>query len=330
MIKIALLSAAHMHVYGYAEALKKIPDVHVLGIYDDQVERAEAFAKRTGLAKVDKVEDLLQEADAVIICAENANHLRYVELAVSYGKPILCEKPLAAVLKHGKRILQITSDACVPLYMSLPVRFSTSIQKLKSTVQSGSIGRIVAMTGTNHGSVPGGWFEDVALSGGGAVADHIPHVVDVMRLVNGSEVVEVYAEIAAGNFAKTIDDSAILTMTWADGTFSTLDPSWSRISGMYPEWGDFTLEVVGTQGVAYVDISAQKIDRFGSDSPNHRFLTYGDNMDFYMVEEFISCVREKRLSDWLATGEDGLHALAVTAAAYQSAKTGKPVAIKDV
>lgn len=109
------------------------------------------------------------------------------------------------------------------------MRFVSSVQQARILVQRGGVGRVVSMSRTKHGTAPGGWFEDLQLSGAGAVADHVPHVLDMMRWIHGADVAEVYAEISSGDFADGIDDSGILTMTWTDGTFSTLDPSWSRI-----------------------------------------------------------------------------------------------------
>ena len=327
MTRIAILSVAHMHAQSYCRALQSIQSVQISGVYDDDAPRAKRFAERNGLHPSTDLEDLLSSSDAAIICAENRHHLRYIEAAARAGKPVLCEKPLSSDRETGRRISEVIHSSQIPFYLALPMRFVSSVQEARAAVTSGAIGRVLAMQGTNHGSVPQGWFLDDALSGGGAVADHVPHVVDLMHWMIGKEVTEVYAEIDSGDFTSSIDDCAILTMTWADGTFSTLDPSWSRIQGVYPEWGDVTLEVVGTQGVVSVDALAQKVDSFTQSTPNHRHISYGDDADFYMIHEFVSCVRQGTPSKVLATLSDGMHALRVTHAAYESAKTGQPVTV---
>lgn len=329
MTRVAILSVAHMHAHGYCRALQTLPDVQIAGVYDDDATRATTFAKEHDITYSADLGALLSDSDAVIICAENRNHLRYIKEAAKHGKPILCEKPLSSDLETGYEISEVVQSSNVPFYLALPIRFVSSTQQARHAVTNGAIGRILAMQGTNHGSVPGGWFLDPSLSGGGAVADHVPHVVDLMRWISGQDVTEVYAEIQSGDFAPSIDDAAIVTMTWSDGTFSTLDPSWSRVSGMYPEWGDVTLEVVGTEGVVSVDAYAQKVDFYTDSAPNHRHVSYGDDADLHMVQEFVSCVRQGTPSNILATLKDGMHALRVAHAAYESARTGQPVKLQN-
>ena len=41
--------------------------------------------------------------DGVIVCAENAEHRRLVELAAAAGAHVLCEKPIATTLADATR-----------------------------------------------------------------------------------------------------------------------------------------------------------------------------------------------------------------------------------
>ncbi|MGI6624783.1 MAG: Gfo/Idh/MocA family protein [Limnochordia bacterium] len=49
--------------------------------------------------------------------------------------------------------------------------FSTPVVRAKEVIESGAIGKVVAINGTNHGRMPPGWFLDPELAGGGAVFD---------------------------------------------------------------------------------------------------------------------------------------------------------------
>lgn len=79
------------------------------------------------------------------------------------------------------------------------------------------------------------------------------------------------------------------------------------------------------RGVVSLDAFAQKVDRFTRDLPNHRFIAYGENAELHMIKEFMSFVTEDRTSDTLASPQDGMHALYVAHAAYESARSGWPV-----
>lgn len=328
MTRIGIVSAAHMHAHAYAAALAQIAGVEVAGIFDEEAARGQAFANQHHIPWVDRAAALLEAVDGVVICSENAYHRRFVELAAPYRRPILTEKPLATGYEDARALLRAAAEADAPLFMALPVRFSAPVAALRASVQQGQIGRPLAMVGTNHGYLPPGWFLRRELSGGGAVMDHTPHVADVMRWVVGGEVVRVYAEVGERMHGAGIDDCGILTLEFEDGVFATLDPSWSRPKG-FPTWGDVTLEVVGTDGVLQLDAFRQHLDLYVGETPTHRYLGFGEDMDQGLVEAFVEAVRGGAPGP-LARGEDGLKALEVALAAYRSGAQHRPVEVAEI
>ncbi|MDC3417529.1 Gfo/Idh/MocA family protein [Aquibacillus salsiterrae] len=322
-MKIGIISFAHGHAFGYANALAKINGVEIVGIADEDVNRGYKVSKqfRTVFYK-DYLELLDQQLDAVIITSENSNHYKHVVAAAEKGKHILCEKPIATNPEEARKMIDKCNENKVILQTAFPVRFNTPIVNAKKIIENGDLGNIVAIKGTNRGTNPGGWFVDKAKSGGGAVMDHTVHVVDIIRWYLGSEVKEVYAEI--GNLISDfdIDDCGLLTMEFSNNVFATLDCSWSRNEN-YPTWGDVTLEIVGTNGTLTVDAFAQKTNVYSDEGAEWDF--WGDDMDFQLVSDFVRTVKEN--SSPSITGEDGLKALEVVIAAYQSAEKKEPVKI---
>lgn len=334
MIRLGILSVAHMHAEGYVTSLSNsAASAEIIGFYHPEAEMASRFAERCNIPGWQDPEALIAASDALVVTAENAKHREFVEMALRAQKPVLCEKPLAASLEDGAAMVQLSRELNVPLYMALPVRFVPSVQDLRSSVLSGRIGRLLTLVGTNHGGMPGGWFIDRSLAGGGAVADHTSHVADIMRWIAESEVVSVYAEISNLMHQGQVDDSAILTLEFASGVLATLDPSWSRLPG-HPMGVDVTLEAVGTEGYAGWDAFKTRLDLYlpVGDEPGstHRKADYGESMDAHLMEEFILSVEQGRPGPTIATGIDGLRALEVSLAAYQSAERGVPVATAHV
>jgi len=195
--------------------------------------------------------------------------------------------------------------------------------RVRELIQKGAIGQVLAITGTNHGQMPGGWFVDPVLAGGGAVMDHTVHVVDLIRWFLGKEFVSVYAEAGYGMLWDVdIDDCGILSMELEDGTIVTQDPSWSR-PRTNPTWGDVTLRIVGTKGILDVDAFAQNFLVY-NDARNKVYQrSFAEDMDFGLIADFIAMIREDREPS--ITGYDGLKAMEVALAAYESARTGRPV-----
>ncbi|REE86168.1 putative dehydrogenase [Paenibacillus taihuensis] len=326
-MRIGMISFAHMHAWSYAHAIKRNPHAELVGIFDDDTERGQRMAAEFGTAWFASEDELLASVDAVIVCSENSKHAAYTIAAAKQGKHILCEKPIATNIEDAKAMIATAEQAGVQLMIAFPCRFSTVAQRMKERIASGELGRIVAFGGTNRGSMPWGWFADKELAGGGAVMDHTVHVLDVMRwYMPGAEVTEVYAEVDNRfHLDAGIDDCGLLTFSFDNGVIASLDPSWSRPRSN-PTWGDLTLDLVGTEGSAKVDLYKQNMTLHSDDTMKTTAPFWGDDPDQGLIDHFVDCVISGKPVS--VTGVDGLRAMEVGLAAYQSGELGKPVKIE--
>lgn len=314
-LRIGFVSCAHMHVASYFHSLKDRSDVELVGIWDHDAARGQAFAADNGIAWHDTYEALLDTSDAVTICSENVHHAALGIQAANAKKHILCEKPLTTTEEDGNAFVKAAKDNGVILMTAFPCRFSPAYQSLKAKIANGDIGPVKAICATNRGTCPWGWFVDPALSGGGAMIDHTVHVADLLRDLLGEAPSSVQAQIGNKIYNKEWEDTAMVTLQYPSGVFATLDSSWSRPAG-YKTWGDVTMNVVGEKGVIEMDMFGPSIERYRNEGKNHVALGFGTNMDALMIEEFVAAIQENR--DPLVTGQDGLDAAKVAFAAYAS------------
>ncbi len=326
-VKIGMMSFAHMHAWSYAQSIVRRDDTEMVGIADHDATRTQQMAEAFGTRAFESYEALLAEPglEAVVICSENVRHRPLVEMAAQAGKHILCEKPLATTIADAEAMIYACESAGVQLMTAFPCRYSPVIQRLKETLDSGTVGEIVAARGTNRGRNPGGWFIEKSESGGGATIDHTVHVTDLLRWILRDEVKEVYAEISNNIGHKSFDDVGFLSLTFEKGTFATLDASWSRPKS-FPTWGDVTLEVITTQGTLSLDMFAQNVVVYSDKNNSTAWHNWGGNIDNGLVGAFAQAVREG--SPVPITGVDGLRAAEVALAAYQSAETLAPVRLR--
>ncbi|MFH1742264.1 MAG: Gfo/Idh/MocA family oxidoreductase [bacterium] len=316
-----MISFAHLHANSYASCLRSLPDVELAGIYDEDRDRARRAAKEFETTAFDELDALLdQNIQGVIITSENAKHRQFTEAAARAGKHVLCEKPIATTLEDARAMIDVCRDAKIQLMTAFPCRFSPPIYRAMQIVKEGALGNIIGLKGTNRGTMPGGWFTDKELAGGGAVMDHTVHVVDLWRWILGKEVANVYAEIGTFFYPELgIDDAGLLLMEFNDGPFASLDTSWSRPGSSYPTWGDVSMEIVGEQGSVTLDALRQRICLYPRDAGKGEWICWGDNMDEGLIKSFAQVAREGKTPS--ITGEDGLKALEVALAAYRSAET---------
>ncbi len=329
-VKVGIVSFAHVHAPPYAAALAELEAADFVGITDREAARGREAAERYGAGFFEEAESLFEAVDAVVVCSENRAHAGDAISALERGVHVLCEKPIATTVEDARAMIHASEAANRQLRTAFPVRYLPAIVRAREILRSGGVGRVLAVNATNHGQNPGGWFLDPEASGGGAVMDHTVHVADLLRWMLDVEAKSVYAEIGSFFGAEGIDDAAILTLeleggAFADGTFATIDPSWSRGEG-FPTWGDVTLRIAGTSGVLDVDPFARHLTTFHHETGDTSWAYIGEDMNALMLDDFLRGVAEEDPAG--ASGLDGLRALEIVLAAYDSAKDHEPRSLR--
>lgn len=325
-VRIGVLSAAHVHTAAYASFLAETDDAELIGVADDNAERGRDIAKRYGTDYLDAA-DLLEQTDAAVVCSTNATHREWVGQAADVGVHVLCEKPLSTTPEDARAMVERCEDAGVRLGVAMPLRFSEPVKEAETAIANGAVGRLHTVSGTNRGRMPGGWFADPDAAGGGAATDHTVHIVDLVHHLTGSRVAEVYAELDTRFHDIAVEDVNVLSMELEDGTQFLLDGSWSRPDS-WRTWGEAGLEFHGDNGSVCVNCFGQRLTYTASsgDNAGTNAVFWGTNPDAGLITDFLAAVREDRPPE--TTGEDGVEAVAVVAAAYESAERGEPVAVQ--
>lgn len=333
-MRIGLMSFAHLHAEGYLNNLLAMPGIEVIGAADDNLERNHYFGRHFNLPCFDTYDLLIAEKpDAVIITSENANHLPLVEKAANAGIHILCEKPLATTIEDARKIVEVCKAAGVNLMTAFPMRFSPPAVEVKKLIASGHTGMIYGVNSTNQGALPEfhqaenlpflkrDWFTDKYLAGGGALIDHTVHLADMLRWYLESEVTEVYAQtnkILHGSRVE-VETGGLIMLTFANGTFASIDCSWSK-PAYYPTWGGLKMELVSERGLITLDAFRQYLTVYSDHAKRPAFHAWGSDANGAMLAEFVASILENRHPS--VTGEDGLKAVEIVEAAYQSAASG--------
>jgi predicted dehydrogenase len=121
-----------------------------------------------------------------------------------------------------------------------------------------------------------------------------------------------------------VETGGLVMLTFANGTFASIDVSWSK-PAYYPTWGGLKLELVGEKGLATVDAFRQITTVYSHRVGQPMWSYWGSDSNQAMIEEFVAAIRDQRAP--AITGEDGLRAVEIVSAAYESAKIGQPVPI---
>ena len=327
MTRVGIFGVAHVHADAYMANLEAMDRVEIVGASEtDAALRIRWSERHTEPVFATHAALVAAGIDAAIVCTTTNEHRSVVELLASAGVPVLCEKPLATSVEDAQAIVDVCAASNVLLMTAFPMRFNPSLTAGLAWIEEGRIGEILAFAGTNQGRIPthyAGWFADPIAAGGGAVMDHVVHLVDILRWWTKSEPVEVYAvtnRILHPDVA--VETGGMVTVGFDNGVFATIDCSWSRPDG-YPTWGGLTIETVGTGGVFTIDAFAERLDVWSRGDAI--WTDWGSDANQAMIDHFIGAVRGE--IPLTVTGVDGLRATEVALAVYRSVAAGQPVEV---
>jgi len=325
-MRVGMISAAHVHAASYASILKEEGRFEFVGVWDDDPERGKSFSKEYDVLFFNNIGDLLKNVDVVIITSENSKHLQHLKMVIGNVKGVLCEKPLAPTIDDAREMVELAKSYGVKLGVAFPVRFHPVSKRVKEIFESEELGSILVITSSNRGQLPPGWFTDPDLAGGGAIMDHVVHLVDLFRWFTKKEFKEVLT-FRGRNIHPELDveDCAILRLDLS-GIPMTLDCSWAMPKS-HPYWGEVVFRVVFEKGIVEADVFSQNLIFESNEGSEIEWINYGENADREMLLAFSDWVEGKEVE--FPTGEDGLRATEVVERAYESLERGRGVRINE-
>src|SRR5437763_8999169 len=251
MIRVAMLSMAHVHAMGYGQQVKRNADAEIACVWDDDPARGRAAAGKLGVPFEDNLHQVLGDPaiDGVVINAETSKHQDVILAAAEAGKHIFTEKALTVRTADAETVVTAVRRSGVKFMISLPQRSNAETLFLKRCLDEGYLGQVTLMRARiAHSAALDRWFKDGSLwfgeaakAGGGSLFDLGCHTVDVMRWFLGEpESVSAMTTNLAG--AYDIDDQCVALVRFKCGALGILDVSWVHHSGP-SMW-----EIYGTEG----------------------------------------------------------------------------------
>jgi myo-inositol 2-dehydrogenase/D-chiro-inositol 1-dehydrogenase len=308
--------------------LLDIPQARLAGVADPNPEAVAQAAAELGAPGYATAEALLEqpEVEAVIIASPGYLHRPLAELAASRGKHLFVEKPLATNTVDCDAILAAAERGGVLLMVGQVLRYYACWWKTLEMVRSGEIGTPLGITVTRIGGGFGGWpqaWRNSLAQSGGLLMEVNAHEIDFMCQVCG-DVRRVYAE--ADHYG-TEDPSDypnlyFVALRFASGAVGMLHSS--TVSAI----GELSGKVQGSEGtIVYTGGFAGGEIRRARRDGEVQVLPIGEIQVENPVRKelrlFVEAVRNGTPSP--IPGIEGRRNVAIAEAAYESARTGRPV-----
>jgi predicted dehydrogenase len=330
-----------------AAAIANLKWCRLTAVADVDSTRASSVAQRYGAAAEPDWRALVRREDveAVIISTPPPLHEEMCVTALQHGKHVLCEKPLARSPAECRSIVEAAQRPGRLLATGFNYRFYPAIVTAKRILDSGQIGELDHVR--SFAGHPGGsefthpWVHDATTMGGGTLVDNGMHILDLTRYFLG-EVTDVKG--FATNHVWRFDgceDNAFALLRNPAGRIATLQASWSEWRGYR-----FRIEVYGTLGcvrasyppmlahVAWAMEPGGPVRRRWHTFPmfqiNERLRSYRWTARCSFAEEVTAFSREiAGESTALASGRDGLRAVEIAHAVYDTSRTGAPIGLSQ-
>lgn len=176
-IRVGIIGTGKI-AHAHAKYYRQLPWVEIAGVADIVPGKAAQAAETWGVpaehAFLD-YRDLLEmpDLDAVSVCTYNMAHRAPTVDALSAGKHVLLEKPMAATLDDAKEIMRACDASGKILMVSFQPDFSAEHRAAKQIADSGALGHIYYAEAVTHRrwGIPGGTFMKKSLAGAGTLVD---------------------------------------------------------------------------------------------------------------------------------------------------------------
>ena len=181
----------------HVDTLLNTPSAKLVGVCDQNAERAEAAAVHAGAecSAFTDYETMMDTAapEAVIVATPHYQHVPVSIAAAERGLHLLVEKPLAVHGADARRIceaVRIARETKPELVFAVMLNQRTygHWRKIKDLIDSAELGRLVRATWiitdwfrTQHYYSTGGWRATWAGEGGGVLLNQCPHNLDLYQ-----------------------------------------------------------------------------------------------------------------------------------------------------
>jgi predicted dehydrogenase len=316
----------------HARVYKELAEAQLIAVCDHDQETLHAVAGQFGVRGYADHREMLavEKPQAVSVAVPTTLHERVATDCLQAGAHVLVEKPIAATLEEGRRLIDCAETSQRLLMIGHIVRFNPALRALKEKLDAGHLGRIFQIVCRRIGPYPA---RDMDI---GVAVDLAPHDIDIMRYLTGLDPVRVYAE--TGQRIHTDHEDLLLgLLRFPGGIAGSLEINWLTPTKIREIW------VLGEHGLFQVDDLTQDLYFYdnaqvgGTLWPSLRTLkgvSEGEMTRYALqrteplkaeLQAFLKASQDGGPAP--VSGRDGLDALRLALALVESARTNQAIEV---
>lgn len=322
----------------HAQAIGAMEQGKLGAVCDSAPQRAKAFAEQHGCRWHETPEELAAdpEVDIICICVPSGLHARYAVMAAKAGKHIVVEKPMAITPEQLEEVEQAVEQSGVKLAVISQLRFLESVQRVKSAIETGELGKIyfadcrMRYYRSQEYYDQGGWRGTWALDGGGALMNQGIHGIDLVQYIMGG-VASVYAQCRTMGRRIETEDAANLLVEYKCGAIGVIqgttlaNPGEPRTITISGEKGTVVLQ---EDTIVRWDVEGSSVET-GQTGVGACRDPMALSFAFHQtqLEDLVAAIEEDRRP--FVDEKEGRKGVEIILAAYRSEQTGQKQYLKD-
>jgi glucose-fructose oxidoreductase len=296
-------------------------------VSDDRTKRRE-ISKRYRIDRAytyDEFDECLRAVDAVYIALPNSLHAEYTIRAARAGVHVLCEKPLAVTVAECRQMIAACRRANVKLMVAYRLHFETVNLAAIDLARRGRLGELKYFNSSFSMTVRRGDIRTKRKYGGGTLYDIGVYCINAARNLFRAEPTQVSAvSLNSGSATLAeIDETTAAALRFGNDQLATFVTSFNAADVA-------AYRIVGTKGHLHADPAYEYAEglKYALTIDGHTTRKAIGKRDQFAPEllYFSDCILKNREPE--PSGEEGLQDVRIVQALYESAKSGKPVAIR--
>jgi len=336
-LRIGILGAGGMTQLVHIPVIRKLPDAEVVAIADLEFAKAATIADRFKIPSFYRDPERLlarDDIDAVHVNTPTNSHLALTLAALSAGKHVLVEKPIARKAAEAYRMVQAAKAANRQLMVAMNLRFRPDTATLRKFIEAGEIGRVGTVRARwlkkkdRWSRSP--WLSNARISGGGVLMDLGIQMLDVCWWILGNPKFQrVSAQAIRDRLGFRVEDTLASFSTFAGDTTLYLNVTWAYMS----EESDAFTMFSGSHGTASLnplkitkEVQGSLVNVTPAGKPLRPQDLYRKSFESE-IDHFYQSVRNHSVP--ISSGEEAAQLMDAVEATYRSASEGREVRLGE-
>ena len=353
-IRAGIIGLAHLHPLTYVPLFEKSDEIQLTAISEPDPTILQSSLSKLKLSvplqSFADYRQLIDEAGVEMVAIFSPHHQcpEVVEYAASRGKHLLIEKPMAASVEAGERILKAVEKAGIIASTPYLWRYHQASIEIKRFIKAGYLGQLFALEGRciagrieRYIDGHSAWILKKQQGGGGAMWNLGVHWIDLFNwFLDGLKPNRAYCEMSSFTPGCEVEDNAHGIVHYGNDVTAIYNIGYSSPPS-YPYGRDLHINIRGSSGSITWNpaFEGQEDEIFLcsdhpdlSDAPNRRIrLTqkvvpgYCGIMGLHYINDFATSILKGQPPS--ITVADGVEALKVADLLYRAAEARQVISM---